>query len=183
MKNSIKTLSTMFATVLMLALLAGCSTETGSVLNPEPVVAPVTDQQAEVDGMMVFRNGDPILMAKSTIVNGGVTIWVDDSDDIFSVEFLDKNDATLDLDADKYSMCWSDGNSGLATYECLGTSGWEFCLYGQKAGSASFQIILENEKGRTYTSPAIPLKVKAAQDPDDPVYNKPDKKADITSGV
>jgi len=147
----------LFVTVCSLAVLvmfAGCS-DYGSGVPLAPEESTMTIKK--VAGLTLFRNGHIIAIINETGIQGTVTAQMNENSDIFEVEFFDENGEVINGDTQPYKLAWNN-DTEYATFEQHGE--WKFCIYGEKQGETTFELLLENGKGVEYNSPQIPLEIK-----------------------
>lgn len=154
MKRTKNALFVSFCLLVALVIFNGCSENVGTPYEPEKAAAITLHK---VTGLDLYCNGQLAAIIDSAGVIGGVCAKMNKNSDIFEVEFFDENGEIINGEAQPYKLAWNN-DTEYATFEQH--SEWKFCIYGNKPGETTFELLLENGTGVEYNSPQIPLEVK-----------------------
>ena len=148
--------------ILAIALLVGCSTDSGtnSVVGPDEIVTP--NSEPDIAGIDLLKNGKLALTVFNGVVqDGAIEIPTGQNSDVYRVVFVDENDEEFMPKGDQYSLEIKNQNISVCNiikHPNLGE--YYFCITGKKAGQAEFELSLMDEQSTRYTSPMVPVTVR-----------------------
>ena len=140
-----------FCLLVTVLIFNGCTDKVGNPYEPEAKILP------QVEGLVLFCNGDVIATVDKVGVTGIVSVNMEASAEIFEVEFFDEKGEVVELDPQIHRMTWNN-DPAYATFQQ--EKEWTFFIYGQKAGETTFELKLENGSNDRYQSPPILLKIQ-----------------------
>lgn len=143
-------------TIATLVIFAGCDHE-----EVGPFVAPELEPEPEIAGLVLLRDGKPIIGVHNEQIQGSVICQMGQNSDVYEVEFYAANGDRVDRNPQTYNLAFDSVDSELAWFEQPeNPNEWKFHIHGEKTGNTTFELLVKNGKSLDYASPALPLEVR-----------------------
>ena len=144
-----------FAIVSIVSILffAGCK-------DDNPVNHDEDSDHAEAAGLIITQDGTEIVRYEEGAVTGNISVHVDESTPVLSVQFISEEDGDLFTpDSDHHSLVCEVAYESIATYEKQEGSDWSFFIHGVAAGSTTIEIKIFHEGHSDFVSLPISIEV------------------------